>query len=120
MIHVFYLYDNDTKSNLLYSINEFNYRYIYQTIELRALFDKIKIDVDEINEVSSMTEIEKPSTELVCEYRGISAKSLKYEFPIDDRVDVKGITVKADDGILTIILPVNKKTDEDELTIPVN
>ena len=35
MIHVFYLYDNDRKSNLLHSINEFNYRYIYQTIELR-------------------------------------------------------------------------------------
>lgn len=35
MIHVFYLYDNDTKSNLLQSINEFNYRFICQVIELR-------------------------------------------------------------------------------------
>ena len=35
MIHVFYLYDNDTKSILLQSINEFNYRYINQVIELR-------------------------------------------------------------------------------------
>ena len=34
MIHVFYLYDNDTKSILLQSINEFNYRYINQVIEL--------------------------------------------------------------------------------------
>ena len=34
MIHIFYLYDNDTKSNLLQSINEFNYRFIYQVIEL--------------------------------------------------------------------------------------
>ena len=35
MIHVFYLYNNDKKSILLQSINEFNYRFIYQVIELR-------------------------------------------------------------------------------------
>ena len=35
MIHVFYLYNNDTKSILLQSINEFNFRFIYQVIELR-------------------------------------------------------------------------------------
>jgi hypothetical protein len=65
MIHVFYLYDNDTKSNLLYSINEFNYRYIYQTIELRngdliaysneykiSSFSNLLIKRDEIIETS--------------------------------------------------------------------
>ena len=62
------------------------------------------------------------STREYIEFAGkVHELTKKYGVPliIDDRVDVNGITVKAVDGILTIILPVNKQA-ENELTIPVN
>ena len=35
MIHIFLLYENDTKHKLIQTLNEFNFRYIYQVIELK-------------------------------------------------------------------------------------
>ena len=50
MIHVYYLYDNDKKSMLLQSINQFNFQYISQVIEKRngniiSLSNEYKISI---------------------------------------------------------------------------
>ena len=77
MIHVFFLYDNDTKSNLLHSVNEFNFRYIYQVIELRngnlisysneykiSVFSNLLIKNEEIVETKDYIKYKKEIYEL--------------------------------------------------------
>jgi hypothetical protein len=66
-----------------------------------------KLDVD----------LEKNS--VICDYCGISKKNLYYEFAINTSVfNIKGITVKAEDGILSIIIPVIE-SPTNETVIPV-
>ena len=81
MIHVFYLYNNDKKSILLQSINEFSYRFIYQVIELRngnlisysneykiSVFSNLLIEnndyVDDINDLIKNNNYKKEIYEL--------------------------------------------------------
>ena len=58
MIHVFYLYDNDKKSILLQSINNFNFQYINQVIEttngkIISVSNEYKISVFNNNLIST-------------------------------------------------------------------
>lgn len=63
-------------------------------------------------------DVDLEKNNLHCQYCGISKKSMYYELPVSDRIVLKDVSVKAEDGILTIILPVDHSADS-ETVIPI-
>ena len=125
MIHVFYLYNNDTKSILLQSINEFNYRFIYQVIELRngglisssneykiSVFSNLLIKnheyIDSIND-----ENKKEIYEL--ERDKINKKNEIILYLLELFPDKFSYCYKIDDGEFTRFLNNNEEEEEDDL-----
>lgn len=59
-------------------------------------------------------DVDREKSSVICEYSGISKKNIHYEFAIDSsRFDVKGITAKAEDGILSITIPVDSSAESE-------
>lgn len=59
-------------------------------------------------------DVDREKNSVICEYSGISKKNIHYEFAIDSsRFDVKGITAKAEDGILSIVIPVDHSSESE-------
>ena len=125
MIHIFYLYDNDTKYNLLQSINEFNYRFIYQVIELNngnlvAYSNEYKISV--------FSNLLIENDEYICKDKIINEKKEIYELDLNkinksnERIlyllelfpDKFAYCYKIDDGEFTRFLNSNDEEKDDE------
>lgn len=73
---------------------------------------------DENEYTTDKVDTDKEKNSVICEYCGISKKSISYELPLSDRIVLKDISVKAEDGILTITLPVDNSKESDTL-IPI-
>lgn len=80
----------------------------------------IAIEKSDKNEYTTdkLDDIDREKNSVICEYCGISKKSLRYEFPLSERVVLKDISVKAEDGILTIVLPIDHSAESESL-IPI-
>ena len=79
----------------------------------------ISIEKSDKNEYTTdKNDIDLEKNNVICKYCGISKKSLRYELPLSDRIVLKDISVKAEDGILTITLPVDHSVDSETL-IPI-
>ncbi len=79
----------------------------------------IAIEKSDKNEYTTdKVDINREKNNVICEYCGISKKSLHYEFPLSERVVLKDISVKAEDGILTIVLPIDHSAESENL-IPI-
>ena len=75
--------------------------------------DQKKIDESKTDKVDGETEQKTKKTLSTCRYKGLSTKSFEIEFPLPDTVNPKDITVKAEDGLLTIELPVDHSADSE-------
>ena len=74
---------------------------------------------DKCEYTTDKLDVDREKNSVVCEYCGISKKNLYYEFAIDTNVfDIKNISVKAEDGILSIIIPVIE-SPQNETLIPI-
>ncbi len=66
----------------------------------------VTIDADNVLKITMGTENKEKDKDLV--WCGISSRQEIYEIPLSDSIDRKACTVKADEGILNITLPVKK------------
>ena len=121
MIHIFYLYDNDTKYNLLQSINEFNYRFIYQAIELHngnlvaysneykiSVFSNLLIENDEYISKDKIINEKKEIYEL--DLNKINKSNERILYMLELYPDKFAYSYKIDDGEFTRFL--NSSNDE--------
>jgi hypothetical protein len=121
MIHIFYLYDNDTKHNLLQSINEFNYRFIYQVIELHngnlvsysneykiSVFSNLLIENDEYISKDKIINEKKEIYEL--DLNKINKSNERILYMLELYPDKFAYSYKIDDGEFTRFL--NSSNDE--------
>lgn len=63
-------------------------------------------------EIGSESTVDQNDETLI--YKGISSKTTKFSISLSDKIDEEKITAKAEDGILTIIMPVKKTVSCDK------